>query len=96
MVKPKTGRQNFYRELMNHYHTPDYYQQYLGVEYLTTRQIDEYLNKQKLRPPKNEKELEIIYQKINKVYPRIIYNKKLLRPIHITIKKAVPEVVTLD
>jgi hypothetical protein len=67
MVKPKTGKQNFYKELMNYNYTPGYYQQYLGVEYLTTRQIDVYLNKQKLRPPKNEKELEIVYQKINKM-----------------------------
>jgi hypothetical protein len=47
MVKPKTGRQNFYKKFLYQYYTGGYYQPYLGVEYLTSRQITENLRQQK-------------------------------------------------
>jgi hypothetical protein len=96
MVKPKTGRLNYYKQLLKDYHTEGLYQSYLGVEYLNTRQIDEYLNKQKPKPPKPEKEFEIVCQKITKTYPRIIYIKRLVKLIRLIIKKLVSEVITLE
>jgi hypothetical protein len=94
MVKQKTGRLNYYKLLLNNFYTPGNYQPYLRVEYLTTPQINEYLNKRKPESPK--KEFEIIYQRITKVYLCIIYIKRLTKPIRLIYKKAVPEIITLD
>jgi hypothetical protein len=95
MVKAKTGRQNFYKELAKYYHTLGYYQQSLGVEYMTTKQIDEYLIKQKSKSSRRQEELEIIHQDIVKVYPRILYIYKFIKPMKVIYEPDVLETMTL-
>jgi hypothetical protein len=79
MGKIKTGKQNYYKLLLNNLYKPGYYQRYLGVEPQTTKEIDEYFNKIKCQQP------EIIYEKIVKKYPRILYIEKFTKLLRVVL-----------
>jgi hypothetical protein len=80
MGKIKTGKQNYYKLLLNDLYNPDYYQRYLGVEPQSTKEIDEYFNKIKCQQPEIEdKEPEITYENIVKKYPRIFHIEKFTK-----------------
>jgi hypothetical protein len=96
MVKTKTGRQNYYKLLLNDLYIPGRYQRYLGVEHQTTKQIDEYLEEIRLQKQPNKNDAEIIYEKIVKRYPRITCIIKLAKPMKVIYRPSVPEVVTLE
>jgi hypothetical protein len=97
MGKIITGKQNYYKLLLNDLYKPGYYQRYLGVEPQTNQEIDDYFNKIKSQQPEIEdKEPEIIYERIVKKYPRVLYIKNFTKLLRVVYKPNVPEVVTLE
>jgi hypothetical protein len=97
MGKIKTGKQNYYKFLLNDLYKPGYYQRYLGVEPQTNQEIDDYFNKIKSQPSGIEdNKPEIVYERIIKKYPRILYIKNFTKILRVVYKPKVPEVVTLE
>jgi hypothetical protein len=77
MVKVKTVRENYFKQLIYEYHTGGIYQPYLGVEYYTEAQINKNTRRKQGKPDKQNQELQIIFESIKRIYPRMIYNQKI-------------------
>jgi hypothetical protein len=81
-----------FQQLIKEYHTEAYYQSYLGVEYLDEAQINENIKRKRYKPKERDQEIQIIYENIKKVYPRIIYNRRIIKPLKFVYNKPLPEV----
>jgi hypothetical protein len=96
MVKVKTRRENYFKQLISEYYTGGIYQPYLGVEYLAEAQINENTRRKLDKPDERSQEIQIIYESIKRIYPRIIYNRRIAKPLKFVYRKPRPEVIVLD